>query len=279
MRKASAAASQPATTPIPNGAIQRNTTATISPLAPTMTVRRIAGACQPSHRSLRVGVFSRCHAGLWPLQASKAKAWLISSAARSRLHPLAPWQLRCPQVQPTMVAAIHPHLQPPVGGAVWCARESRNERVRRHCCCREAAGPGKGVVVDEHNVDPAVIVGIGVHNGIVRMRRQCCVQPSTSRSTTNRFPTTRTPSKSRPWPGSWPRSPRRAGRSCDHSDNQDHLIDPAHHVEPMRYRPRCPRSSRSCLLCSRVIRARRRRSMTPKTQASRSSPGDDLEST
>jgi hypothetical protein len=117
----------------------------------------------------------------------------------------------------------------PVGGAVWCARESRNERVRRHCWCREAAGPGTRCCLDEHNVDPAGIVGVGVHNGIVPMRRQCCVQPLDEPIDHESVSTTRTPSKSRPLPGSWPRSPRRAGRSCDHSDDQDHLIDPAHH--------------------------------------------------
>jgi hypothetical protein len=30
----------------------------------------------------------------------------------------------------------------------------------------------QGVVVDEHNVDPAGIVGVGVHNGIGPMRMQ-----------------------------------------------------------------------------------------------------------
>jgi hypothetical protein len=49
VRKVSAAASEPLTTAIPDGMNHRST-ATISPMAPTMTVRRIAGACQPSHR-------------------------------------------------------------------------------------------------------------------------------------------------------------------------------------------------------------------------------------
>ena len=34
-----------------------------------------------------------------------------------------------------MVAAVNPHCNGLVGGAVRCARESRNERVRRHCWC------------------------------------------------------------------------------------------------------------------------------------------------
>jgi hypothetical protein len=50
VRKASAAGSQPPTTAIPHGMNYRSTTATISPMAPKMTVRRIAGACQPSDR-------------------------------------------------------------------------------------------------------------------------------------------------------------------------------------------------------------------------------------
>jgi hypothetical protein len=50
MRKASAAASQPATTAIPHGTNHKSTTATSSPMEPTMTVRRKAGACQPSQR-------------------------------------------------------------------------------------------------------------------------------------------------------------------------------------------------------------------------------------
>jgi transposase len=55
MRKASAAGSQPATTAIPDGMNHRSATATISPMAPTMTVRRIACGCQRSHRWWRVG--------------------------------------------------------------------------------------------------------------------------------------------------------------------------------------------------------------------------------
>ena len=50
MRKVSAAASQPATTAIPQGTNQPSTTTTVSPMEPTMTARRIAGAYQPSHR-------------------------------------------------------------------------------------------------------------------------------------------------------------------------------------------------------------------------------------
>ena len=49
-RKVSAAASQPATTAIPHGTNHISTSATIRPIEPTMTARRSAGACQPSHR-------------------------------------------------------------------------------------------------------------------------------------------------------------------------------------------------------------------------------------
>ena len=47
VRKATAATSQPAITAIPHGTNHRSATATISPMDPTMTARRIAGACQP----------------------------------------------------------------------------------------------------------------------------------------------------------------------------------------------------------------------------------------
>jgi hypothetical protein len=54
-RKMSAAAFQPpasASTHVMNG---RRTTATISPAIRTVIARRMAGACQPSHRWYRVG--------------------------------------------------------------------------------------------------------------------------------------------------------------------------------------------------------------------------------
>src|SRR5215207_1109430 len=50
MSKVSAAASQPATTAIPQGTNQTSTTTTVSPIELTTTARRIAGAYQPSHR-------------------------------------------------------------------------------------------------------------------------------------------------------------------------------------------------------------------------------------
>jgi hypothetical protein len=66
---------------------------------------------------------------------SKAEAWLIRSAARSGLHPLAPWQLQVPQFQLAMGVLSTRTSNRLVGGAAWCVRESRNERVRRHCRC------------------------------------------------------------------------------------------------------------------------------------------------
>jgi len=53
-KKVSAAASHPPTSAIPHTANGSSTTATISPAMSTVTARRIAGACQPSHRWYRV---------------------------------------------------------------------------------------------------------------------------------------------------------------------------------------------------------------------------------
>jgi hypothetical protein len=229
MRKVSAAASQPATTPIPNGASQRSTIATISPLAPTMTVRRVAGGASPA-----IGRSASVHSaavmldfGLPSLKGESmvdqlgcqvgtaSRGFLAAAGARRSTRRWSPLSTRT--------------CNRPVG-----RRRTARARIEKRTCqttllLPRGSGTWKRCCLNEHNVDPAVIVGIGAHNGIVPMRRQCCVQPSTSRSTTESVATTRTPSKSRPWPGSWPRSPRRAGRSCDHSDDQDHLIDPAHH--------------------------------------------------
>jgi hypothetical protein len=54
-RKASAAAFQPPATASPHVVNGRRTTATISPAMSTVIARRMAGACQPSHRWYRVG--------------------------------------------------------------------------------------------------------------------------------------------------------------------------------------------------------------------------------
>jgi hypothetical protein len=182
--------------------------------------------------------------------ASKAKAWLISSLPGRDCIPWHPGSCRCPQVQPTMVAAIHPAPATAQWAAPYGARENRETNVSDDVACAgRQRDLEQGVVADEHNVDPAGIVGVGVHNGIVPMRRQRCVQPSTSRSTTNRFPPHGHRASRDLGRVPWPRSPRRACRSCDHGDNQDHLIDLAHHCGAVRCRPRWPRSSRSCLLC------------------------------
>jgi hypothetical protein len=53
--KVSAAASQPATTAIPQGRNHTSATTTSSPIQLTRAARRIAGAYQPSHRWYRVG--------------------------------------------------------------------------------------------------------------------------------------------------------------------------------------------------------------------------------
>ena len=76
-----------------------------------------------------------------------------------------------------------------------------------------------------------------------------------------------------------PRSPRRAGRSCDHSDDQDHLVDLAHHRGAGQVSTTVATIIKVLSPVQIEYSARRRRSMTPKTQAPRSSPGDDLEST
>lgn len=188
MRKVSVALSQPATTPIHHGASQRSTTATISPLAPTMTVRRIAGRASPA-----IGRSASVHSaavmldfGLPSLEGESmvdqlgcrvgtaSRGSLAAAGARRSSRRWSPLSTRT--------------CNRPVGGAVWCARESRNERVRRHCWCREAAGPGTRCCLDEHNVDPAGIVGVGVHNGIVPTAGSVAFNPSTSRSTTNPLP-------------------------------------------------------------------------------------------
>jgi hypothetical protein len=54
-RKVSAAAFQPPASAIPHVTNGRRMTATISPTISTVTARRMAGACQPSHRWYRVG--------------------------------------------------------------------------------------------------------------------------------------------------------------------------------------------------------------------------------
>jgi hypothetical protein len=54
-RKASAAAFQPPTSVSPHVMNGRRTAATISPAISTVIARRMAGACQPSHRWYRVG--------------------------------------------------------------------------------------------------------------------------------------------------------------------------------------------------------------------------------
>jgi hypothetical protein len=54
-RKVSAAACQPVASASPQVTNGRRTTATISPAMSTVMARRVAGACQPSHRWYRVG--------------------------------------------------------------------------------------------------------------------------------------------------------------------------------------------------------------------------------
>jgi len=54
-RKMSAEAFQPPTSASPHVMNGRRTTATISPAIRTVIARRMAGACQPSHRWYRVG--------------------------------------------------------------------------------------------------------------------------------------------------------------------------------------------------------------------------------
>jgi hypothetical protein len=54
-RKVSAAASQPPASARPHVTNGRRATATISPAIRTVIARRMAGACQPSHRWYRVG--------------------------------------------------------------------------------------------------------------------------------------------------------------------------------------------------------------------------------
>jgi hypothetical protein len=54
-RKVSAVAFQPPTSASPHVMNGRRTTATISPAIRTVIARRMAGACQPSHRWYRVG--------------------------------------------------------------------------------------------------------------------------------------------------------------------------------------------------------------------------------
>jgi hypothetical protein len=54
-RKVIAAASQPPVSASPQLTNGRRTAATISPATSTVMARRIAGACQPSHRWYTVG--------------------------------------------------------------------------------------------------------------------------------------------------------------------------------------------------------------------------------
>jgi hypothetical protein len=72
IRKASAAASQPPTTAIPQGRNHTRTTTTISPMEPTRTARRIAGAYQPSHRWYRVGGGLAVIVGVLPIPSRPA---------------------------------------------------------------------------------------------------------------------------------------------------------------------------------------------------------------
>jgi hypothetical protein len=88
IKKASAAASQPATTAIPQGRNHSSTTATISPIEPTMTVRRSAGARQPSHRWYRVGGGMSVIAQLLPMTSRCAGILVANHRSRGvRLSP------------------------------------------------------------------------------------------------------------------------------------------------------------------------------------------------
>jgi hypothetical protein len=54
-RKASVAVSQPPVSASPHAANGRSATVTIRPAMNAVTARRMAGACQPSHRWYKVG--------------------------------------------------------------------------------------------------------------------------------------------------------------------------------------------------------------------------------
>ena len=73
-RKVSAAASQPATTAIPQGTNQTSATTTVSPMELTTTARRIAGAYQPSHRWYGVGGGLVVIVGVLPIGSRSAIA-------------------------------------------------------------------------------------------------------------------------------------------------------------------------------------------------------------
>jgi hypothetical protein len=187
MRKVSAAASQPATTPIPNGASQRSTIATISPLAPTMTVRRVAGGASPA-----IGRSASVHSAAvmldFGLPSLKGESMVDQLGCQVGTASRASWQLQVPAGPPDDGRRYPPAPATAQWAGPYGARENRETNVSDDILLPRGSGTWKRCCLDEHNVDPAGIVGIGAHNGIVPMRRRCCVQPSTSRSTTNRLP-------------------------------------------------------------------------------------------
>jgi hypothetical protein len=104
-----------------------------------------------------------------------------------------------------------------------------HHHMEKHNLLRRRGNLEQRVVVDERNINSAGIASVGVNHRVTPRCRQGSIQPLEESVDDETVLASHTPSKSGPWPCSSPRSPRRAGRSCDHSDDQDHLVDLAHH--------------------------------------------------